>query len=178
MSTTTLTTTATFKLLSKLIASDVLGVPAHTALMDLDLSLLDGHGQDKANRRYVSAARSLAAGASETFDLSDGSMLDVFGNQIVFASVKLIVVQLIEETANYRLEVGGAASQAWAGTGGFLKDVTDIASARAGGFILGYAPDAFGYPVDAASAHNLKIRNPNATGITYNLLIVGGSTAS
>jgi hypothetical protein len=164
-------TSANFTVVSTLSGTSVFGAPTHRAELPLSIALESGTTINKADKRWISAARSLGASTSENLDLA-GSLTDQFGATITFARIKLLIVQLITATAGYTLEVGGAASNA-AST--FFGDATDKLIIRGGGFGILYAPDATAYAITAGTGDILKVNNPNAAGITYNIELVGAS---
>ena len=128
--------------------------------------LLTGTGANQADEVVVSTGRVLAT-ASETFNLSgDANLLNPKGEQVTFARIKQLYIQLVTGDAN--LEIGGDA-QAWL----FLKDATDIAVLLVGSTYYCDWPDATGRPVVATTGDKLRV---NALGnATYNIGIVGAT---
>jgi hypothetical protein len=141
-------------------------------------SLATGTGAAQADRLYR-ATRTLAATTGEDLDLA-GSLTDAFGATLTFARVKGILIKLNTTTAGYTLQVGGSASVtgATATSNQFINWVasaTDIINVRGGGFLLLWSNDATGYAVTASTGDLLKIYNPNAASITYDIILIGAS---
>ncbi len=142
-------------------------------------TLATGTAIDCADRLYA-ATRTLSATTGEDLDLA-ASLSDAFGASLTFARVKMLYVALNQTTAGYTLQVGGSGSQtgATATTNQFINWVasaTDIVNVRGGGAFLLYTPDVTAYAVTAATGDLLKVYNPNAGTVSYDIIVIGAST--
>jgi hypothetical protein len=131
----------------------------------LTTTLVDGTTTGKAQEVYYDE-RTLTTTAGEDLDLE--LMSGAFGD-IVFAKIKLLVINVLTATSGYRLEIGGAASEAWEQ---FVKTTGDIVKADAGGCVVLYNSPVDGGTVDGTH-HNLKVYNPSGGSVTYQIWIVG-----
>ena len=138
------------------------------------LSFQHGTGSGQCDL-YVCQQRTLNAGASETLNLFDGSLVGSAGEATGFATVKAVVVCLIANpdgsTAGSSVTVGNAASngnQFWFGAATHTATVYRSGAAFQQG-------DPAGKTVDATHC-NLKVaNNDGANKVTYQLLIAGVS---
>jgi hypothetical protein len=116
--------------------------------------------------------RTLAAGTPESLDLA-GALACAFG-VITFSKVKLIAIKVVTTTPNYRLEVGGAAANQFIN---WVGNANDVIIVGAGGLFCLSSP-VDGYAVTGGTGDLLKINNPSAGGVTYDIWVVGeGSVA-
>lgn len=166
----TLTTAISLSLRASLQGTGDFSTPTSEIVKAITDSLANGTGLDSANLVFADQ-RALAGSATENLDLS-GALTNDLGETVVFARAKAILVELVTATAGYTLLVGGAASNQFATIFG---DATDKLVVRGGGFALLWAPDVTAYAVTAATGDLLKIDNPNAGAITYNIIIIGAS---
>lgn len=141
-----------------------------TASMNLVTSFADGTGAGQANKVY-GATRTLAATTSEDLDLN-GVLVDEFGTVITFTRVVAIFIQL--KTAGSTLLVGGAAANQFIN---WVGDATDKVRIRTGAAAKGWfglwCDDATGYVVTAGTGDKLKIDNPGAGSVDYDIIIIG-----
>ena len=145
--------------------------PTALILRTLSDSLANGTGLDQADLCFADQ-RTLGATTAETLDLS-GSLTDDFGDTLAFARIKGIIIALNTTTAGYTLEIGGAASNQFAAIVG--DGASDKIIVRAGGFLILWAPDATAYAVTNSASDLLKINNPNAASIIYDIILIGCS---
>jgi hypothetical protein len=134
------------------------------------VALTDGAGLNQANRVF-SDTRSLNATSSESLDLFDfGGARDPLGALFALSKIKAILIANKATVAGQVLTIGGEGSSAeWEsalGAGGTLQ-------VQPGGVILIWAPSAAGYAVADATNHLLKIDNPNAAAVSYDIVVVG-----
>lgn len=138
-----------------------------TVQKNASIAFSNGNGANQASLVWR-ATRVLAAGANEELDLA-GVLLDAFGNQLTFASIKAILVTPAAGNTN-NVIVGGAAANAVP----LFGDVTDTVSIPPGGMFALGSPAANGWPVTAGTADKLKVANSaGGTGVTYDIVIVG-----
>jgi hypothetical protein len=133
-------------------------------------AITDGSGEGQANKIYA-ATRTLNAVTSESLDLS-GVLTDEFGTVLSFTRIVVMYIQL--KTAGSTLLVGGAAANGFIN---WVADATDKIRIRSGtagkGHLLLWADDATGYVVTPATGDLLKIDNPGAGQIQYDIILVG-----
>lgn len=114
--------------------------------------------------------RTLAAVTSEALDLTN-SLVDALGQTLTFASVKGLFIQNRATEAGDEILVGGG-SEAWASWLGASGDIVRIGP---GGVLLVWNPSAAGYAVSDGSADQLRIENPSASEISYDILLLGAA---
>ena len=140
-------------------------------------SLTSGTSASQADRFYAISS-TLAGGATSNVDLA-GSLVDVFGNTITFARIKVIYVELTADTTSTGLSVGGHATAAlanWITSTDSLANDAPAVKIRNGGCFLLACTDATGYAVTATTADILKLTNLDGTNTaTYKLALVGAS---
>lgn len=133
----------------------------------------DGAGAGQANRIYQDR-NTLAASGTIDVDLS-GTLTDVYGDPVVFARVKALIVTAADANTN-NVVVGGVANgistilqPAASGTITVRPGATWLISAGGG--------DATGYVITAGTADLLHIINSaGGTGVDYELVVVGSAT--
>lgn len=132
--------------------------------------LNDGTGSDFADALYHSSGRSLAASASETFDLA-GGISDKFGNTLTMATVKLLYIKNTSTTAT--LEVGGNANE-WIG---WSQTSSSTITVGPGGVVLLYDPSANAMEVTAGTGDILEITNNDGSNTAeYDIVVVGATS--
>jgi hypothetical protein len=147
-----------------------LSTPVETFQDVFESTVASGTGLDQLDMIWHDQ-RTLAASTAENLDLA-GSLVDVFGNTMTFARVKLIVIVAAVENGGL-IQVGGAAAN---GLDNLFASLTDIIQVRAGGAFMVMAPDATGYVVTGGTADILKINNTDAGDpATYDIYIAGAS---
>ncbi len=133
-----------------------------------NLTFGDGNGTGNVNKLY-SKKLTIAAGSSTTLNLLDGSLFgNVIGESLVYGNVKVLAVQNLHATDN--LEIGNAAADPW---DTWLASAGSIALAEANGLLL--AVKKAGWTVDATHK-NLKIHNPGANSIDFEIAIFGSAS--
>jgi len=100
-----------------------------------------------------------------------GDLKDDLGNALTFVKVRKFILENLESSSGFDLEVGGAVSHAWLG---LVKAADDILILEPGGIIAVTAP-IDGIPVGADTADQLKI-NSGANSVKYQVVIVGTSS--
>ena len=116
----------------------------------------------------------LGAGASVVFDL-DALSEFVFGNTvtIAFAKIRAIIIRNLTLASTGRLVVGGNASNAWIGPFGAANDTIEVPNK--GVLILTNPTYTPGWPVTAGTGDLLKLANPGAGAVEYEIQIIGTS---
>ena len=133
----------------------------------------DGAGAGQANRIYQDR-NTLAASGTIDVDLS-GALTDVYGDPVVFARVKALIVTAADANTN-NVVVGGVAN---AISTILSPQTTATIILRPGAFFMVAAgiADATGYVVTAATADLLHIINSaGGTGVDYELIVIGSAT--
>lgn len=137
-------------------------------------SFASGTGADQAQIHWHDQI-TLNSGASLTLDLDttaqggDQYCNNGFGD-CKFTKVKAVLVKLSTATAGYKLEVGGALNPV-----PLFKDTSDIAIVQAEGFLLLTAP-VDGVAVTAGTGDLLKLNNPSAGAVTFDIVLIGTGT--
>lgn len=144
-----------------------LTTPKDELLKNIAFNLATGTGSGEANRSFHDS-RTLTTGATEDIDLS-GSLTDAFGNSIVLASVKVLLIYNTSTTQT--LTVGGAAANQFIN---WVADASDKVNIPPGGMLLLVAPGA-GYEVTAATGDLLKIANSAGASCVYQIVIIGAT---
>lgn len=142
------------------------------ARRNLTKSYTDGTGSGKAQLCYHEK-RSLLTTTDETLDLT---ALDGTFGTYAFSEVKAILIEVETASTGYRLEVGAAAENQWAGANQPIKDPSDIIRVGASGRWLHEAA-VDGFAVDATHK-NLKISNPSGGTVAYRIIVLGEGTVS
>lgn len=136
------------------------------------VSLVDGTLVGQADTSYW-GLRPLAASASESLNLTSGALLDPFGQPVVFARLKVVIISAAIANTNNVL-IGGAGGN----TAPLLFNTTaSVDVARPGGtktWMVNVA-DAIGYPVGSTN-NLLQIANSGSgTAINYTIVLIGCS---
>lgn len=135
------------------------------------LSWETGTGASQADVIFADQSRSLTATTNDDFDLA-GALTDGLGASVAMARLKLIYVKNNETTAGRVLQIGGSASNPISTLFGATADYIIVPP---GGIFLLAVPDATAFAVTAGSADTIRIRNPNASTITYDVIFIGAS---
>mgnify|MGYP001594440543 CR=1 FL=1 len=146
------------------------GLSTITDPLDRDFTQLlsTGTGANQASNLYHDD-RTLTASASENLDLA-GSLTNGFGVTLTFTAIKAMLVRAKSTNTN-NVQVGGAASNAWAT---WVGNSTDIVSVKPGGTLLIIAPDATGFAVTAGTGDILTIANSaGSTSVIYEIILLG-----
>lgn len=132
----------------------------------------DGTGDEQVKRMFRRTG-TLLANTEVALDMA-GSLLDVFGNTLTFAQVKLIVVKNLGTAATQILKFGQLGTPT---SGNLLSDIFDgLTTARVkirhgGVFALG-APNT-GYTVTGGSADVILLSNEAALSVDYDIVVLG-----
>jgi hypothetical protein len=118
-----------------------------------------------------SSRRTLAATTSEDLDLNGSLVQSVGGGTFDAVEITAIAIKNRNIVAGDKLEVGGAVANQWVG---WLKDATDIIIVGPSAVEFGCNP-IDGWAVVAATGDLLKINNPGANTITYDIVVIGRS---
>jgi hypothetical protein len=114
--------------------------------------------------------RSVGAGLNDDLDLA-GSLLNDLGEAFVLSRVKLLVISIVAPDGTKKLRVGPQGlANAWQGPFGGVtapcyKEVTHWE-------LIVNEPVA-GYLVTPGTADLLRVNNPGAGSVTYNILLAG-----
>lgn len=136
----------------------------------LSVAFSDGVAAGQANRIWKDT-RTLAASATEDLDFS-GALLDIFGDAVVFADIRAILITADAANTN-NVNVTRPASN---GLPIFLA-ASDGIAVRPGGAFLYVAQDTTAIPVTASTADLLTLTNSSGTtGVTYSITVLGSST--
>lgn len=147
------------------------------ALLGAAVQLDDGNMDGQANQVWHTrpGGRRLAAGASETFDLTAMTfqMLGVTATLPAFVEIRAICIVLLSSGQGDYLQVGGAASNEFVGP--FVAAGDKIKVHAGSPFLVGNIFD--GWTV-SGSAKNLKITNSSAVDVSYEMCILGTTGSS
>lgn len=128
-------------------------------------------GNNGLGQKMYADQLTLGAGATGTFNLTDGT-LTVAGAAQVFTKVKLVLVQIVSPDGTKSLQVGalGNANAFQGPEGGTgASNYTTMND-----WMLYINHKWAGYAIAGAGAGNiLSIKNPGAGSVTYNILIIG-----
>ena len=129
-------------------------------------SLANGTDQGEADQLWFDA-RTIGAGLNDDLDLT-GGITNGLNQAVTFARVKFMMVFSTAANAG-AIKVGGATDpfDSWLGA------ATDSVKVMPGGCLWLIAPDAVAYPVVPLTDDKLRIANPNASGINYEIVLVG-----
>lgn len=134
------------------------------------LSLPNGTAAGQADLLWTDR-RTIAASGTDDLDLA-GSLTDVFGQAVVFARVKAILV-LADSGNTNNVVIGAAASAQFVGPFGAN---THTVAVQPGGVAFFLAPGTTAWAVTATTADLLRIANSGAgTGVTYDIALLGAS---
>lgn len=135
------------------------------SLASLDQTYANGVGDHQANKLYR-ARRTLGAGSNDDLDLA-GSLTDPFGNVLTFTAIKFIMIAIVDPNGTKKVKIGNAASNAFQGpiSSGGTVDVPyqQIFQNKV----------AAGWTVTAGTGDILRINNPGASTLDYDILIMG-----
>ena len=155
------------------------------ALLDtLDLSTVGDqatlqYSQNIANGTAVSTAdliwhdtRTLAAAANDDLDLNALTQ-SIFGTTVTKAilKVKAIVIAVTTTTSGYYLKVGASGGNEWIAAFGATGDLVKVGANSV--LVLSNLVD--GWAVVNGATDLLRINNPSAGPVTYNIAILGTS---
>lgn len=135
----------------------------------LSVAFSDGVAAGQANRIWKDT-RTLAASATEDLDFS-GALLDIFGDAVVFADIRAILITADAANTN-NVNVTRPASN---GLPIFLA-ASDGIAVRPGGAFLYVAQDTTAIPVTAGTGDLLTLTNSSGTtGVTYSITVIGAN---
>lgn len=147
-----------------------LSSPTNNALINPVIDLADGAGINAANRVYQ-ASGSVGSAGEVLIDLT--ALTDPLGGAVSFARVKAIYLRNKSSTAADNLQLTAPSE---AGISTLFVAVGDGIIVGPGGLALLANPSAAGWAVTATTADILRIGNPGANAIAYDLVIVGAAT--
>lgn len=130
--------------------------------------LTNGTGANKNNDSFHDE-RQLLTGASETLDLTDGTLKNKFGAALVFTQIK--VIRIINKSLVDGLIVGAAGANSFSS---FLGDKSDTLLILPGGEVTLTAP-VTGFNVSAGTDDELKLEHDGTTTapLDYDIILTG-----
>ena len=135
-------------------------------------TLTNGTGANQADTIYA-VTTTIAAAGTLTLNLNSAPQTGFFAQNLVFARVKILYIELQNTTAATTITIGAAALHPF---NTWLSGTSPAVVVRNGGFILLYAPDATAYTSGSAVADQLLITNNDGANIaTLRIAIVGAS---
>ncbi len=129
----------------------------------------EGTGASRARKVYAVVV-TITGGSSQSYDLS-GSLLDEFGNSVVFSSVKVLFVQHQTSSATGLLDLGG--NFMIQGTNSPLSGTTPELHLRPGYSLFLAGSSSGGYTVTNSTQDTLTLTNNDAASISVRLCIIG-----
>ena len=133
----------------------------------LDSTLTDGTGSSQIKKIFRDQ-RTVSAASNDDIDLA-GGLVDAFGLTITLTKLRMLLVLNNNTTAGDVLHIGAAGTNPMST---IFADTTDKLIVGPSGLALLYSP-VDGYTVTGGSADVLRIRNPGANSISYNIYIAG-----
>lgn len=110
--------------------------------------------------------RTVNAGINDDLVLTGGTLKDAFGNVLAFTSVKWVLIRIVSPATGNRLLVGNHPTNAvplWMSAGNVTTEVRSV---------LFQENQIDGWAVGGAQT-TLRINNPSAGSVTYDISIVG-----
>ena len=138
-------------------------------------TLTYGTAANQAKNWYLKK-RTLAAGANDDLDLSGGLTNEVGDTGIIFLAIKVLLIAILSPDGVKKLKVGpGAGAGGTLVANAFIGPWASAASSfvQIDNFGLPINHPWGGYAVTSGTADILRINNPGAGSVDYNLLIVG-----
>ena len=135
-----------------------------------DIKLSNGVGDKQADLPFVDK-RDIAASATDSLNLADGSLSDPLGTALTFAKVKALLIRAAASNTG-DIRVGGNAN-AFLGP---FNNVSDEINIEPGGVALFVAPDTGWTVTTSPAADILDIENLVGSQQSYDIVIVGTSS--
>lgn len=133
------------------------------------ITLLNGTGANQADRMFTDQ-RTIAASGTDTLDLA-GTLLDIYGDVLTFAKLKLIMVYAATANINNTVVTRPASNGV-----PIFSAAGDACPVKPGGMFLWVAPDAGGITVTAATGDLIDIVNSaGGTSVLYDVVLIGAS---
>lgn len=152
------------------------GLPTFTPSLQnfLNIAFTNGFGDHQANVLYVDK-RTLTTGTSEDINMYDfGGAVDQVGLTRTVARVKALMIKNLSATNSDELRIGGkATSAAWVSP---FDANTSYIKVKGNGMLLLVCLDATGWTVTNATNHLLKIANPGANSVSYQIFVLAADT--
>lgn len=143
---------------------------ADVSKLEFEKSTTDGTGVDQADKIWHDT-RTLATATNDDLDLN-ALTNSIFGSPVTinFAKVKAIIIKNKSTTSGDELKVGAAGTNPFVGP--FAGVTTAIVEVGADSvLVLTSLKD--GWTVTGGSSNVLRINNPNAGSVTYDIVIIG-----
>jgi hypothetical protein len=148
-------------------AAGGLGVASVRHPLEKSFNFADGTGLDQASKVWTRLAQSLAASASDSFDLS-GALTDSLGNPAVFTKVKAIYVFAYAANTN-NVVIGNDTNHV-----PIFGAVTHSFAILPGNIFLVTNRSVAGWTVTAGTGDIIKLTNSAAgTAVVYDIAILG-----
>jgi hypothetical protein len=131
-----------------------------------------GSGSDQLSLCH-SKTYDFAASTPQTLNLYNGSLVDIFGNPLVFSAVRIILYRIQSPTAGYVITAGNAGTNPW---NAFLVGSSTMiwypSSANNDGYSIIQAPNSVGLAVTSTSCEIKLDPGSNAVG-NVDIIIAG-----
>jgi hypothetical protein len=134
-------------------------------------ALTTGAGANQASYIWT-ARRTLLTTASESLAMETPAARDALGQTLALTKIKLLYIKNRSVVVGDTLVIGGE------GTGAAWNSLMNVSDTKKlvlqpGGTLLVVAPSAAGYAVAASTNSLLKIENPGAHTVEYDIVIIG-----
>ncbi len=135
-----------------------------------DYNIVDGTASGEVDLFFYKANSALATTSTDTIDLS-GSLIDLFGNTIIFAKIMSLV--LIADSGNLSdMQLDQTVANSFLGN----ASVGAVNTLKPGTIIVPFVSETTGFSVTAGTADLLNIKNPDVTNTaSYKLYVLGTS---
>lgn len=152
-------------------ASEFSGTPRFAPSVNESLSWETGTGANQADLMWADAARSINAASNDDLDLT-GGLTDALGNTVTMLRIKQIYIKNNETTAGRVLRVGAAGTNPISTLFGATADYIIIPPT---GWLWLATGDATAWALTGGSADVLRVANPGASAVTYDIIVIGSS---
>lgn len=138
-----------------------------TVVRPYTVKLYEGTGVGQANALWTDR-RTLAAGITDSLDLA-GGLTDAFGDTLNFTTIRAVLLYNTETSAGRTLTIGNAAVNPCAL---WFSAAVQSETLHREGISLHVSPTD-GWTVGAGASDVLRITNPTAFSITYDIYVIG-----
>lgn len=140
---------------------------------DVSISWANGQAVNQAEKIWHDQ-RTLVDDASDDLELThagvETDLLDAFGDEVVFTSIKAIYIYNNPGSGSASLIVGGAAVNEWLG---FLTGAGDKITIGPGGHLYATNPSAAGWTVAAGARLLLTHDGAGTEDLIYDIMLLG-----
>ena len=129
-----------------------------------------GTGENQVNQHWRDSRTVTTSTSTDDLDLA-GSLTNIFGETVTFATIRELVIVNLSTVAGDDLDIGGAAANAIT----TIQDGSGTAklTLRAGGYLVLSAP-LDGYAISGGSADTLRITHAGSSeAINFDIIIKG-----